>query len=265
MRDAGSIDGMDSCAQTLAGVDIVITRPSGTARALARRVRARGGEPHLLPGLSLRAMPEAEAGKAWRQAQRDDLLIFTSPAAVRFAQRLAPLDTQARVLAVGSGTRRALQRAGCMQAESPPRRSQHSEGLLEHPWLQSVRGLRVNLITAPGGRDLLATALIERGAQVRITHVYERVRPRLGRRHVQMVQALDASAWLLVTSAQALDNLMQVLPEAAVRHLQACRIVVSSARLQQHAREAGFGEPVRAASASAGDLLDAVAAHRHPR
>ncbi|KGI78919.1 uroporphyrinogen-III synthase, partial [Oleiagrimonas soli] len=171
----------------------------------------------------------------------------------------------ARVLAVGDGTRRALLRVGCAQAQSPPRDREHSEGLLQHPWLQSVRGLRVNLITAPGGRGVLAATLAERGAQVRETHVYERARPRLGRRHVDKVLALDASAWLLVTSAQALDHLLQGLPEVAVQRLRTCRVVVSSARLQRHVREAGFGEPVRAASASGADLLDAVAAHLSPR
>ncbi|MBA2079497.1 uroporphyrinogen III synthase, partial [Rhodanobacter sp. PCA2] len=42
--------------RALHGRVVVITRPVGDGAALARRVRAAGGVPLLLPGLSLRGM-----------------------------------------------------------------------------------------------------------------------------------------------------------------------------------------------------------------
>ncbi len=250
---------MLSAAPPLSGTEVVITRPAGTARALVRRVRARGGTPRLLPGLSLRAIGDDVARRAWRDAQRSDVMIFTSPAAVRFALQLAPLDTRARLLGVGRGTRNALRRAGFDRAQSPGAGGEHSEGVLGHPWLQDIAGREVAVVTAPGGRDLVARSLVQRGARVHRADVYCRVRPRLSRRHLQQVMDLHDDACLLVTSAQALDHLLAILPPAAGERLRAIRIVVSSERLQQHAQVAGFRRIVRSASPAADDLLDAAA------
>lgn len=238
----------------LRGRVVIITRPAGTAAALARTVRGRGGVPLLLPGLSLRGIDGA--ADALRDALRDDVLVFTSPAAVRFAARLAPLKTPATVLAVGGGTARALRRHG-LAAQAPQR--QDSEGLLGLPATQHLRGKRVALIGAPGGRGLLREQLAARGARLREAHVYQRVPPRLDRRHAVAVMALPRSARLLLSSAEALHNLMTCLPPPARARLQTVVAVVSSERLAAAARAAGFARIVQAASAGAGDLLAAAA------
>jgi uroporphyrinogen-III synthase len=229
----------------------------GTAAALARRVRASGGVPLLLPGLTLRGVVDAAAARtALQAALTDALLIFTSPAAVRYAARLAPLQTRATVLAVGQSTARALRRHH-VAAPLAPRR-QDSEGLLEQPALHALRGRRVALIGAPGGRGVLRAHLVARGAQLRELHVYRRVPPRLGRRHVDALLALPASALVLLSSAEALHNLEQLLPPPALARWHAATAVVSSARLQALARAAGFQRSVLAASALSADLLAAA-------
>ncbi|NII73548.1 uroporphyrinogen-III synthase [Dyella sp. SG562] len=243
--------------RSLAGRAVVITRPAGTAAALARQVRALGGEPLSLPGLSLRGAEDARgATAALRAALRDEVLVFTSPAAVRFAARLAPLRTRATVLAVGQGTARALRRHG-IAAIAPQR--QDSEGLLDQPALQDLRGRRVALIGAPGGRGLLREQFAARGAQLRELHVYRRVAPRLLRRHVDAVAALPRSARVLLSSAEALDNLRALLPPAAWSRLCAATAIASSERLAAAARAAGFARVRIAASAMAADLLAAAA------
>ncbi len=237
----------------------MITRPAGTARALARLVAARGGVPRLLPGLSLRAMPSAAVDVAWRQAQGAEVMVFTSPAAVRFALRHGPLRSRAYLLGVGRGTRDALRRAGHARAQAPARGEERSEGVLAHPLLREVRGRRVAVVTAPGGRDLITPSLRRRGARVERVDVYQRVAPRLTRRHADMVRQLRADAVLLVTSAQALDHLLELLPVDAAENLRERRIVVSSERLAAHARKAGFRRVRQARSPSAADVLDAAA------
>ncbi|MBD8897397.1 uroporphyrinogen-III synthase [Rhodanobacter sp. DHG33] len=241
---------------SLRGRVVVITRPAGTAAALMRRVRARAGVPLLLPGLSLRAIDDPALPAQMRAAMKDGLLVFTSPAAVRFAALLSPLRSRAIVLAVGQGTAQALRRHGVL-AQAPSR--QDSEGLLDLPVMQDLQGMRVALIGAPGGRGLLREQLVARGAQLREVHVYQRVAPRWDRRHVEAVQALPLSARVLVSSAEALHNLAQRLPAAAWSRLRAAVAVVSSERLEQAAREAGFVRIVRAESALASDLIEAAA------
>ena len=243
--------------EDLRGRIVVITRPAGTAAALARQVRGLGGVPLLLPGLALRGSTDAAAARAGLHAAlRDELLVFTSPAAVRHAAALAPLQTTATVLAVGQGTARALRRYGIDGPLAPSR--QDSEGLLEHPALQDLCGRRVALIGAPGGRGALREQLTARGAQLRELHVYRRVPARLDRRHVDALLQLPASARVLLSSAEALQNLQQLLPPPAWARLCAATAVVSSERMLASARAAGFSRIALAASALSADLLDAA-------
>jgi uroporphyrinogen-III synthase len=243
--------------QALRGRIVVITRPAGTAAALARRVRALGGTPLLLPGLALRGVADPVAARAeLLKALQGDLVIFSSPAAVSHAAALAPLRTAATVLAVGQATARALRRHGVAAPQAPAR--QDSEGLLDLPPLQDLAGRQVALIGAPGGRGVLRDQLTTRGARLRELHVYRRLPPRLDRRHVEALQRLPESAMLLLSSVEALQNLCQLLPASAMARLQAATAVVSSERLAVAARSAGFGRITVADSALADDLLMAA-------
>jgi uroporphyrinogen-III synthase len=241
----------------LGGRIVVITRPAGTATALVRRVHRGGGMPLLLPGLALRGMADPVAARTrLHAALGDELLIFTSPAAVRHAAALLPLATTASVLAIGQGTAHALRRHGIAAPLTPTR--QDSEGLLEHPALHDLRDRRVALIGAPGGRGVLRDQLLARGARLREVHVYRRVAPRLDRRHVDAVLQLPASACVLLSSAEALQNLRDLLPLSAWARLCATTAVVSSERLAVAAGAAGFTRTVRAGSALSADLLGAA-------
>lgn len=248
-------------AQPLVGVSVVITRPAGTGGPLARQVRALGGDPVLLPGSSLHGLSDATARDALQRALSADVAIFTSPAAARFARRLQPLQGRARVLAPGTGTRTALHRAGCSRVEAPAR--EDSEGILGLPALQAVRGRHIALVGAVGGRGLLDRELTARGAKVQHALVYTRVPARLDRRHATALQrAARRPLYVLLSSAEALVNILAGLPTAASRHLLAGTAVVSSARLATAAHAAGFAAVVNAGSPHAAALLDAVATHR---
>ncbi len=242
----------------LRGRVLIITRPVGTASALARRVRALGGTPVLLPGLSLRGPDDVAAVRAaLRDGLADELVIFTSPAAVCHAAALTPLLTDAVVLAVGRGTARALRRHGVPEALIPGQ--QDSEGLLGHPMLQDLRGRRVTLVGAPGGRGVLRGQLAARGARLREVQVYRRVPPRLNQRHAAALLGLSGSARVLLSSDEALQNLCRLLPLPALERLRAATAVVSSERMAAAAHNAGFTQVELACSAVADDLLAAAA------
>ena len=245
----------------LTGTRIAITRPAGTGSALARQVRMLGGTPLMLPGSSLRAVSDPRAtAKALRTALRGDGVIFTSPAAVRFAARLARLATRARVLAPGAGTSRALQRAGCARVPAPTR--EDSEGILALPALRAVRGQRIAIVGAAGGRGLLARELTARGAHVSHVHVYQRVPARLDARHASALRQVRMRLYVLLSSAEALANILAALPDDARRAMLAGTAVVSSDRLAEAAHAAGFARVLPAGSTHAADLLAAVAHDR---
>ncbi|MDE2497618.1 MAG: uroporphyrinogen-III synthase, partial [Xanthomonadaceae bacterium] len=214
--------------------------------------------PMLLPGSSLRAASDARAARtALREALACDTVIFTSPAAVKFARGLGALRSRATALAPGAGTQDALRRAGFRNAIAPAR--EDSEGLLALPVLRNVRGQRIGIVGAAGGRGLLQRELAGRGAKVIHAHVYERAPARLDRRHADALQR-DARRplYVLVSSSEALTNITASLPRDALRALLRGIAVASSARLATAAHQAGFASVLRASSAHAGEMLGAI-------
>ena len=244
----------------LRNVSVVITRPAGTAGPLARRVRKLGGIPISVPGLSLRATEDASAvSVALRRALDGDIVIFTSPAAVRFAADVLPLATRAAVIAVGRGTARALRTANVPDAHFPES-SQNSEGVLGLPELADLQGKRVALVGAPGGRGLLREQLALRGASLEEIHVYHRVAPRIDRRHIDPLLKLGRRSAVLISSAEALEHLRRALVAPAWRKLVQAVAVVSSERLRDITVGVGFRRVAVATSALPSDLLRAASA-----
>lgn len=245
-------------SRPLAGASVLITRPAGQGRALARRVQALGGRALLLPGVSLRPMPDAPAARAaLRHALDGDMVVFTSPAAVRFAAALAPLEGPARVATVGRGTARALHHHGVDEVLVPAER-QDSEGLLAHPAMADLRGMRVAVVGAPGGRGVLQSGIREHGADMQRVHVYRRVPARLDARHVRALRALRLPAYILLSSAETLACLERALQGEGWRHVRAAHAVVSSGRIERMARASGFRQVAVAGSALGDDLLRRV-------
>lgn len=241
----------------LAGARVAITRPVGAGAALRARVRALGGTAVPLPGSSLRATDAPVATRVvLHEALRSDAVIFTSPAAVRFAARLLPLRTRAVLIAPGAGTAAALRRIAGLDATTPARAD--SEGMLALPQLQRMHGKRVGIVGAPGGRSLLESTLRKRGAHVVHAHVYQRVPARLDRRHTQGLLRPRGPLYVPLSSSEALRNLLATLPDEAQRALLAGIAVASSDRLLQTAREAGFARVLQAASAHDADLIAAI-------
>jgi uroporphyrinogen-III synthase len=247
----------------LAGATVVITRPVGHGRALARQVEARGGQALLLPGLSLRAATGLAQADV-RAALASDWVIFTSPAAVRFAAALTPTPLPAcATAAVGTGTARVLACHGVKRVVVP-HASHDSEGLLAHPALQDLDGRQVSIVGAPGGRGLLQAALRKRGAEVRELHVYRRVPARLDRRHRDALRRLHGRGYMLLSSSQTLECLRAGLGPHDWPRVLATSAIVSSERIAAAARVAGFA-CVSVAGAPAGAALLAQAAALHHR
>jgi uroporphyrinogen-III synthase len=241
--------------ETLTGATVVVTRPAGTSAAILKRVRALGGYALALPGLALRATPERPSRIA---NGAFDAWVFTSPAAVRFGIGVVPgRPARVRAYAVGTGTARALARHG-IRAIIPADRAD-SEGVLALADLKRVRGQRIALVGAPGGRDGIAPTLRRRGAKVEHIHVYRRMPPRLTRRHFEALAAAKDPLITLLSSGEALDNLVARLPPLLLARLRRQTVVVSSARLAGIARESGFETIVQARSAVPRDLLAAAA------
>lgn len=249
---------------------VISLRPAPQQGAMKRAISARGATALALPALRLAAMPDVDLARtSLRAALTCSQLIFTSPAAVRFAaslQILQPVREQ-RVYAVGRGTAHALARYG-LRAIHPAERAMRSEGLLALSDFAPAALARpkgdIGVVTAPGGRGLLAHALRARGARVRVAEVYRRLPPRFNRLHVEALLCSTAPRAVLLSSAEALDNALAALPPAAAACLRDALVVASSPRLAQLAHERGFAAVIEAGAPTPQALLDALVAHVAP-
>lgn len=218
-----------------------------------------------LSSLRLQARDDDATRVRLREALAASCVLFTSPAAVRAARALQPLRARRgqRWFAVGAGTAAALRRAGIAEVEAPSRMD--SEGLLSLPGLADVRGQSIGFVTAPGGRGVLAPALRARGAHVIRADVYERVPVVPSPQSVARVAALRDPAALALSSGEALQHLLAVLPAPTLARLRRAHVVAASERLADLAREHGFAAVSVAASARPADLLAAAAERMNPR
>lgn len=237
---------------------VISLRPSGSHAPVRRAAAALGARVFPLSTLKLVAM---DAGPALPAALACPVVVFTSPAAVAFAHGPQPLRQRAgqRWLAVGSGTARALRRAGIGDAAVPEGRAD-SEGLLAMRELQALPGVDVGLVTAPGGRGLIGETLAQRGARVHLAEVYRRVAVVPSPARLRRLEDMPANCALLVSSAEAFDGLWLRLDASARARLRARPAVASSPRLAAMLASQGFGAIVLAQGAAPSHLLAALAA-----
>ncbi len=247
--------------RALAGASIVVTRPAGQADALCAAIRAAGGLAHHIPLLSIEASePDATARAALARGGACDLVIFTSPNAVSYAQAYvdpAALPATTGVAAIGPGTARALKDAG-REEVILPLEGASSEALLEHPALQDLSGRQVLLIKGVGGRPVLADTLRERGARVIEAAVYQR-RAADSSAALGAILATGEIDAIIVTSAEALAHMSELAGTRRIAALRSAQLVVPSERVVKQAAALGFRTaPIVAADASDAALLRAL-------
>jgi uroporphyrinogen-III synthase len=216
---------------------VISLRPHGAHAGIADAARRHGAGVIRLSPWKLVANEDPAVHAALAQALACEATVFTSPAAARFAAAWMGALPCACPIAVGAGTLGVLQRAGLVDAQAPTRMD--SEGVLALPMLQ--RAKRIGLVTAPGGRELIATALMARGMDLVRADVYRRTPipiPASARR--RLAQLADTSACLLASSAQALQQVLDALGTDQRLQLTALPLVASSERVADQASALGF-------------------------
>ena len=239
---------------------VLSLRPRGQHAGLRTAAARRGARTLALSPFAIEARDDDATRATARQALQADLVLYTSPNAVAAAATLHPLQARRgqRVLAVGSGTRRALRRHG-IEAAAPQRMD--SEGLLAMPALAEVAGRRVGLVTGAGGRDAIAPQLRTRGAEVLRADIYVRVALPPSPQALARLRAALADprrVLLALSSGEALRQTLAGLPEALREPFARIAVVAASARLADAAREAGFRRIAVAADARPAALLRAA-------
>ncbi len=246
-----------------AGFHLISLRPVGGHDALRRAATGQGGRVMALSPWRIVERDDAQTLHQLRDALACTHIVLTSPAAVRAASRLQPLQARRgqRFLGVGEGTRRALQRAGITDVQAPTRMD--SEGLLALPEVVALQpGNVVGFITAPGGRGEIAHQLQARGVVMVRVDVYERqpvvIAEAAWRGLRMLLDDATSPVYLALSSGDAFTELLAQLPPALSTSLHDVTLIAASERLAALAREHGFHRIRLAASARPNDLVSAI-------
>lgn len=202
------------------------------------------------------ADPSAAAARVERLGDYD-MAIFVSRNAVDGALRMMgdrAWPPQVRTAVVGAATGAALERAGVrVDIQAPP--PYDSEALLGAPELHAMAGKRVLVFRGAGGRELMADALRKRGAMVDYVEVYRRMPPPAPLAELLSQTARERIGVIVVTSNEALDNLVSAAGDDCRGWLLARPLVVIARRTAARARELGFRHPAYVACAATDEAL----------
>lgn len=214
---------------------ILVTRPLGQHGDFIAGLQAEGLTVAHLPCIDI--VPVRDHWPTDDPLSHADHVLFTSVNAVAQADRLRPLPWDGvAVLAIGSATADALSRHGQPLAFLP-QSPFDSEAMLQQ--LDTVRPGRLCLIKGVGGRNLLSTALAERGWQVQVLDIYRRVLPAPSEQERVRLLSAPTPDLISVTSNEILQNLVQLAGEQ-LAVLQRLPLIVNSERAIELARDLGF-------------------------
>lgn len=229
--------------QILSGKRIWLTRPEEQNVQLAASLRELGAKPFSLPLLEIVPVALGAPTRAQLLAlERYDYIIYISANAAK-----AGLDAIGRYwpqypvhpqnFSVGPTTGRVLEAAG-LSVRYPVERAD-SEGLLALPELQEIAGKKALIIRGIGGRETLAAGLRARGCEVEYAELYGRclpAHPRTWLQHALEDQKPDA---VVISSAEAMENLKSLFHEWYMQWAQLPLHVVSP-RLVEEGESLGF-------------------------
>ncbi len=226
------------------GARILVTRPRHQAEALCRLIRERGGIAIRFPALEIKPMPRQQARQQiLSHLDSFDWVLFISANAVNFA--LLANDGKitkpagVRFAAIGRATAKALYQAG-LDVDLLPESGFTSEALLAAAPLQNLHDASCLIVRGQGGRELLGDALRTRGANVTQLEIYRRQKPDADPGPLIRLLAEGQLQAAVVTSGEALQNLLEMLGDEASRRLLEVPLVVISDRLEGLAAARGF-------------------------
>lgn len=255
-----------NATRRLEGLGVVITRPTGTAQALAAVLEREGAHPFVFPTLAIEEAPLASAAiAALENLHEFTLAIFVSANAVEkglaAAQRhRASWPAQTRVAGVGEATAQALSNAG-FEEVIVPRERQDSDGLLALPALRTMKGHAVAIFRGEGGRERLREVLETRGARVEYVECYRRARPRIDPAPLLQAWARGEVHAVSALSAETLENFLALVGEEGLARAPETTLVVPHANIAAHPDARRFAR-VLVASPGAEGIVKALCALR---
>ncbi len=243
----------------LDGAGVLVTRPKHQVDDLVAAIEARGGMVIPFPVIEIVPRHAAEVRAELAGLPEPAITIFISRNAVDHGLPYAA----GQLAAIGPTTADAIRSAGA-RVDICPDSGFDSEHLLAEPAFENVAGKTIRIIRGDGGRELLASSLRERGAQVDYVSAYARKMPE----HSAAERASLEQRWhagevsaVIVMSIQSLQNLNALLPDWCREQMILTPLVTPAARVLKEALHQYPGCPaILAAGPRSDDIVNAIAA-----
>jgi uroporphyrinogen-III synthase len=249
-----------SPAQPLAGRRLWLTRPAPQLQELQQALENLGARILALPLLEIVPVALAGADKE-RLMNLDayDLVFFVSSNAASIGldaigNYWPQYPSHILNFAVGPGTAKVVQGYG-LDVFYPTERMS-SEAMLALPQLQDIKGRKALIVRGVGGREIMAEALLARGATVDYAELYQRRRPQYEQAYLRQCLQQQPDA-VIISSAEALANLCALLQPLGT-DWRRLALYVSSDRLAADARQLGFMYATVLAGASDAAIIEGL-------
>jgi uroporphyrinogen-III synthase len=246
----------------LDGTRVIVTRAEHQAEDLARLLREAGAEPVFLSTIEI--APPADLQPLQNAAEHLDdydwILFSSANAATALADHVKkPLSPpRARIAAVGTATREAVERLGWPVEVVPDKFV--AESLVE-ALAARVQGCRILLPSAAVARNVIPNALKEVGATVEVVEAYRNVVPEGAAAKARILfSQRPLPEWITFLSPSAVENLLNMIDAGVLREMRIAAIgPVTSSALHKH----GLSVSVQPEEHTTGAMVQAMAAYSY--
>ncbi len=254
----------------LKGIRVLVTRPEHQASTFCQLVKKQGGSPVCLPVIEIKPIALSSQMQCLVDgATKVDYAIFISPNAVEHG--LAALLAHGRIpdtlklVTIGKASAQKMQQILGRAPDIYPVEQYNSEALLALDSLQSdiISNKKIIIFRGCGGRELLATCLRERGAEVDYVEAYQRIQPEVDDSQLDLIWGqlpLNGKPDIItVTSSEGLRNLLAIVKPQYLDILLQTPLVVVTEKVRISARASGFNNVIIVASKASNEaILDSV-------
>jgi uroporphyrinogen-III synthase len=223
----------------------VVTRPSGQADEFCCLIETGGGQVIRFPLLEITSSHHmSHAADLTKRLDEFDMAVFVSRNAVVKAMEImshlgVTLPRQLHLAAIGQKTAHALAETGHAVTIVPAHHFD-SEALLAMREMHNVKNRRIVIFRGEGGRTLLGDTLAARGALVEYAEVYRRRKPSPNIDTIERTFFNNPVDIVTITSAEALQNLHELLVLGGYPQTLEMRLLIGSRRMVEKALSLGF-------------------------
>lgn len=217
----------------------LVCRPKKQSEHLMDLLASYGAQPILFPPIGI--LPKLDKlSKLNTLFTKADWVFFVSPSAIDVATpHLNFKNFSGSLFCVGSPSAEKLRKISERNVYCPEDNQNDSTELLKLPIFEHAFGKKVLIIRGEGGRSELIQTLNNKGAQVFVQEIYQRIKTPLDWALFEELKKTGRLTTAFVTSGEIADTLFRTAPTTAFDTLRHLLYIVPHERIQDRLQRLG--------------------------